>query len=383
MRENINKNIKRRLYAESMGRCMNPNCQKELFIQDGDIIEKAHIVPYCETADNSFENLVVLCPDCHTNFDNNHLYSAEEVLGWKKKRQQELQNYFCKKYSTFEELKEEVKPLLIENKTIYENYFLGNNKNLWDKFEVKVLINNKKLENLLSNNLQLIQKSENTNYSNCELVNKYLLHIKEFEKTRLDDDKFRQVLFPKQINSIFGIEPIHESLLTFTESLEELITKLESEGENIKLNIGCDNPSIIINSRSQQQVVYLDDEPYLRQLFYNKHIFKSSKVRFQSLNYILKFLNNNKIQYRFANKDNLREIFINDKKIYFIYEYCLGEAELIQLSPQSDSVIVNLHNWNGSLSISKEAYDYAEKLGVELKITEDFYEYARKINNKK
>ena len=28
----IEENVKRRLYAESMGRCMNPNCQKELFV---------------------------------------------------------------------------------------------------------------------------------------------------------------------------------------------------------------------------------------------------------------------------------------------------------------------------------------------------------------
>lgn len=34
-RESISENIKRRLYAESMGRCMNPECQKELFIGDG------------------------------------------------------------------------------------------------------------------------------------------------------------------------------------------------------------------------------------------------------------------------------------------------------------------------------------------------------------
>ena len=30
-RENIDENTKRRLYAESMGRCMNPDCQIELF----------------------------------------------------------------------------------------------------------------------------------------------------------------------------------------------------------------------------------------------------------------------------------------------------------------------------------------------------------------
>lgn len=58
-RKEISENVKRKLYAESMGRCMNPHCQKELFRINGDIIEKAHIDPYCKTANNSFENLVV------------------------------------------------------------------------------------------------------------------------------------------------------------------------------------------------------------------------------------------------------------------------------------------------------------------------------------
>lgn len=62
----IDEYTKRKLYAESMGRCMNPDCKIELFAENGDIIEKAHIDPYCETADNSFENLVLLCPNCHT-----------------------------------------------------------------------------------------------------------------------------------------------------------------------------------------------------------------------------------------------------------------------------------------------------------------------------
>ena len=39
----IDKVVERKLYAESMGRCMNPECQVELFINDGDMIEKAHI----------------------------------------------------------------------------------------------------------------------------------------------------------------------------------------------------------------------------------------------------------------------------------------------------------------------------------------------------
>lgn len=68
-RKQIDENVKRMLYAESMGKCMNPNCMADLFRGTGDIIEKAHIDSYCETEDNSFENLVILCPNCHTDFD--------------------------------------------------------------------------------------------------------------------------------------------------------------------------------------------------------------------------------------------------------------------------------------------------------------------------
>ncbi|EAD8855613.1 HNH endonuclease, partial [Listeria monocytogenes] len=78
-RENITENVKRRLYTESMGRCMNPNCQRELLQGSGDIIEKAHIIPYCKTSDNSFENLIVLCPNCHKSFDKSSSFSTEQV----------------------------------------------------------------------------------------------------------------------------------------------------------------------------------------------------------------------------------------------------------------------------------------------------------------
>lgn len=54
-----------------------------------------------------------------------------------------------RKFETFDELKKEVAPLLLENKTIYENYYLGHNKKLWDKFELKILVNNRKIKNCL------------------------------------------------------------------------------------------------------------------------------------------------------------------------------------------------------------------------------------------
>ena len=165
-RESISEDVKRKLYAESMGRCMNPSCQRELFRKNGDIIEKAHILPYCETADNSFENLLILCPNCHKDFDKNSLFTADEVKEWKKIRENEVNRFFQRKFETFDELKKEVAPLLLENKTIYENYYLGHNKKLWDKFELKILVNNRTIKKLFEKNFDLIQCHPKKEYSN-------------------------------------------------------------------------------------------------------------------------------------------------------------------------------------------------------------------------
>lgn len=43
------------------------------------IIEKAHMLPDCQTAPNTSENLLVLCPNCHTAFDKNYLFRPEQM----------------------------------------------------------------------------------------------------------------------------------------------------------------------------------------------------------------------------------------------------------------------------------------------------------------
>ena len=225
-RKEIPVRIQRALYAESMGKCMNPDCHEALFIDEGEITEKAHIDAYCETENNSFDNLVILCPNCHTKFDKLHLFTDEEVREWKKIRKKELLEFFSKKYSTFDKLSEHVVPLLLENKRFFENYYLSGNKLLWDKFEYRTLINNRKLKTLLINNLHLFQSHSTKEYSNVYFVQKLVAHIDEFEMTRGSDEKIRQVLFPQEINSMFGIEPVSDSFMSSTESLEALIEKL-------------------------------------------------------------------------------------------------------------------------------------------------------------
>lgn len=370
--------VKRRLYAESMGRCMNPNCKCSLFFEQGDIIEKAHIIPYCKTANNSFENLVLLCPNCHTNFDKNHAFTSEEVLSWKKIRKKELNQFFNKEYDTFEKLKQVVVPLLDENKNIFENYY-EKNRNLWDKFEPTILVNNRKLKMLFEANLNLFQDYKEKSYSNLECIRLFMMHVDEFEITRSDDEKIREILFPVEINSMFGISPIKDKILPLTESLELLIEKLKSQERFETIVMGIPRPYIQIKENQKSIRVYLDDTPRLRQLYYEYNCFRMGKVRLENLNHALKYIRSRKVEYSFLDENNIKEIIIQNRKMIFIYEYCLSQANLMEMLPEENSIIVNLHHWNGEGCISESAYKLAEQMNVKLLTMKAFYKYINEI----
>ena len=375
----IVESVKKRLYAESMGRCMNPACQRKLFSEEGDIIEKTHIDPYCKTADNTFENLVLLCPNCHTEFDKNHKFTPEEVLNWKKIRKEEIERIFCKKFSNFEDLKREVVPLLEQNKNIYENYYLKDKKSLWNKFEIKVLQNNEKLKLLFSENLNLFQRNKDESYSNLTYINRFIAHVEEFEITRSDEEKYREVLFPAEINSMFGIKPVEDTIIPSTESLECLIGKLVGQGKFVKIDIGVDCPCIYIKEKGKIFRISLKDTPRLRQMYNDYRCFRSTKVRFDSLNYVLKYIRSRGVTYTFLKDSNLREISIHKQKIIFVYEYCLSQEFLFRLSPEENSIIVNLHNWNGEGCISQQAYNLAENMNVSLLTRQKLFKYINGV----
>lgn len=379
MSRNISDIVERKIYSESMGRCMNPACKTDLFNYIGDIIERAHIIPYSKTKDNSYENLVILCPNCHTNFDKNKAFKEEEVKEWKSIRTEDLKKFFNKKFENFEELNRELKPLLLENKNIYENYFLNDDKNLWDLFEGKILSNNRLIKGVLKKNIDLIQSHDEDQYSNLKYVNNFLAHIDEFELTRPQKDKSRRVLFQKEINSLFGIEPIDHSINPSVESLEALICKLKTKQKLNDIILHTDNPHLSIFENGEIVKLYLMDAPRIRQYYHDYKCFRKMGVRLNSLLFALKYLKSNEIDFRFINDENLREIEVNGTKIIFIYEYCLGKLELIRISPKKGSVIVNLHNWNGSASISNEAYMQSKILNITLLTMDNFYKFVYKI----
>lgn len=375
-RKAIAENVKRRLWAESMGRCMNPDCRAELFIKNSDIMEKAHIGAYYETEDNSYENLIVLCPNCHKKFDKTGFIDENIVKQWKEIRRNELEKFFSVELSSFDQLKEKVVPFLSENYSIYKSYYLSGNKSLWDKFEPQILSNNEKLKLLFENNRTLFQQHSYKEYSNLELIQKFITHVDEFKITRDDGEKLREVLFPQEINSIFGIMPVTDYILPSTESMEELIKVLRKENLIDEVMLGIDRPYILLKNREK---IFMDDTPRVRQLYYDNNCFRKTGVRLESLNFALKYLRSRNINFTYVNQDSLREIKVNDINIVFVYEYCLSRTFLSSMSPKPNYVIVNLHNWNGSCCISREALNLADNFEVKLLTMDEFYGYINEI----
>ena len=376
IRKSISENVKRRLWAESMGRCMNPECKINLFSQDTDIMEKAHIKAYSETEDNSFENLIILCPSCHKKYDKANYISEDTVREWKATRQDELNEFFGIKLGSFEELKNIVWPILSENYEIFTNYYEEDKKSLWEKLEYKLIANNQKLKLLLKNNIGLFQNHSNPNFSNAQVIQKFITHIDEFQVTRGDKEKNRKILFPKKINSIFGIAPIKDDIIPSVESLECLLGVYKGIGLLDKVVLGIENPYILLKNKEK---IFINDTPRLRQLYYDNNCFRKTGVRFESLNFILMHLKLKGINFEYLHSDILRKVKVNNINITFIYEYCLSKVSLCSMAPSPNSIIVNLHTWNGKSCISKEALEYAKILRVQLLTQNEFYEYVDNI----
>lgn len=232
---------------------------------------------------------------------------------------------------------------------------------------------------MFEKNLNLIQRHREDWYSNLTYIQLFMAHVEEFEVTRGDDEKNREILFPVKLNSMFGIASVDESLIPSTERLESLIKKLKEQGKFVDIKMGVEHPYILMLENNKTVEVFLDDTPRLRQIYYNYKCFEKTDVRLKSLNFALQYIQSRQIPFEFINNENLREISINHIKMIFVYEYCLGQVRLLEMMPEEHTVIVNLHNWNGKGCISEQAYERAEKMNVKLLTMDAFYEYIKKI----
>lgn len=131
---------KLRLFAAAAGHCQKPECLDLLFPAEmgGDkhIAEMAHVIPHGEAGPrheerpsddfdvDAFENLILLCPTCHTKVDKDpEAYPRNTLLDWKANHLARLAlKQGIKAYGDREQARAAIADILAENRAIWEQF---------------------------------------------------------------------------------------------------------------------------------------------------------------------------------------------------------------------------------------------------------------------
>ena len=174
------------LWGRAGGRCSNPSCRRDLtrFVNVSPgfhVGEMAHVIaqspagPRGEPSGgaDAYDNLILLCPTCHTALDKRpDLYTEATIRKWKSDREKEvMQAGQSKIYEDVSVLKRAIGMMLIENGTVFQsvgprsqiaNLDPGSDAvSIWKARKIDVVFpNNKKIIDAIEANVGLISDED-------------------------------------------------------------------------------------------------------------------------------------------------------------------------------------------------------------------------------
>lgn len=216
------------LFSEASGHCQNPDCLDALFpIElggDKHIAEMAHMIPHGEAgprhadrpADDfdpdAFENLILLCPTCHTKIDNDpDGFPRGILLEWK---QNHLANLAAKQgikaYRNRAEVRAAFVGAMAENKAIWDKFATehatsfeydpeAETAGAWDqRMRSVILPNHYRAQAIIRANLEL------ANYNERRTFAEYQEHVRGFAERHVCGVAGRAIRFPAAMEGIFS-----------------------------------------------------------------------------------------------------------------------------------------------------------------------------------
>jgi hypothetical protein len=212
-----------RLFADSAGRCQNPNCLADLFLELGDkkihIAEMAHVFSASDDGPRAnwilskeqrgaYDNLILLCPRCHTIVDKAEKEFPDSLLfGWKREHKQRIQEAFgIIEYKTRMDTRKAIESLLGENRAIFETYGPetaerfnpeSDSPSLWKrKIMTKLLPNNRQILRILDRNRAHLRRDEES------ILEHFRQHVDDFEGKHLEEISSSGMAFPIEMEKI-------------------------------------------------------------------------------------------------------------------------------------------------------------------------------------
>ncbi len=213
----------RRLFAASAGYCQNPGCANGLFVdaagQSIHIAEMAHVFAASDGGPRAkpdlsqeergtFENLVLLCANCHTMVDKApDAFPDTMMLGWKREHANKLLGLFgAVRFDDRPAALQVIEPLLTENHAIFKQYgpHIEAAKNpesgaaeQWKrKMLTRILPNSRRMLAILDTNRHLLSDGEKGS------LEQFRQHINDLEAFHIEGSKEDASLFPSDLPMI-------------------------------------------------------------------------------------------------------------------------------------------------------------------------------------
>jgi hypothetical protein len=213
----------RRLFAASAGYCQNPGCANELFVnasgESFHIAEMAHVFAandggprakptLTQEERGAFENLVVLCANCHTMVDKApDAFTNSMMLLWKREHANKLQGLFgAVRFDNRTAARLVVEPLLVQNLAVFQQYGphieaalnpeSGAAEQWKRKMLTRILPNNRRVLAVLDANRHLLDDGEKIT------LERFRQHIDDLEAFHIEGIRQDASRFPDDLAKI-------------------------------------------------------------------------------------------------------------------------------------------------------------------------------------
>lgn len=225
-RKPIPTETKLRLFSEAAGHCQRPDCLQPLFPAEmgGDkhIAEMAHVIPHGENGPrheerplgefeaDSFDNLILLCPTCHTIVDKDpDRYSRGTLLDWKSNHLAALAHQQgIRAYDRRSQAREAVVSAMAENKAIWKEFAPSDGSSFehdpesdaaktWvQRMRGVILPNHYRIRAIIKANLHLLTDAERETFA------QYQEHVRGLAERHVCGVAGGAIRYPKEMDGV-------------------------------------------------------------------------------------------------------------------------------------------------------------------------------------
>lgn len=217
-----------RLFSGAAGFCQKPDCMEALFPAEmgGDkhIAEMAHVIPHGDAGPrhedrpandfnpDAFENLILLCPTCHTKIDKDpEAYPRSILLDWKASHLGRLAHkQGIRAYDDRERARAAVADIMAENRAIWEKFAPEDGSDFeydpesgtaasWDqRMRSVILPNHYRTLAIVEANLGLATELERRTFA------EYQEHVRGLSERHICGVSGRAIRFPEAMQGMFA-----------------------------------------------------------------------------------------------------------------------------------------------------------------------------------